>query len=339
MAFNVENLFDHKKDKNKNDDSFLPLKEKQSKKHKKKCSRLQMKKWRDECFYLNWNEKAVKNKIKRIVQVVLQVKSPSGVQGPDVLMLAEVENIHVLQMLNRELGAKTYPYKAFIDGPDKRGIDTALLSRLPLKGTPTLHSVYVQALPKKGKGKGKGKKRKKQKKRQLRGILHATLVLPDGEPLDIFAVHFPAPYNPRIFRKAVIKRLNEIQKKLPGGRLSIAGGDFNITSSEEKQHQLYAKELSQQWLVSHLIGCRKCKGTYFYSPKKDWSFLDAFLFSKNMGPKGKGPWRVLPSSIAIANASANQNSPKGHPLSFDSGQNRGVSDHWPVIATLERVHP
>ena len=338
MAFNVENLFDHKKDKNKNDHSFLPLKEKQNKTHKKVCSRLRKKKWKDQCLYWDWSEKTVKNKIKKLVKVILQANPRHGGQGPDVVMLAEVENAHVLQMFNQALGKNAYPYKAFIEGSDKRGIDTALLSRLPIKGSATLHSIHVSKKKKKGKGKGKGKRREKKKgEKELRGILHATLILPDGELLDFFAVHLPSPYNPLAWRKAVIQKLNSLQKGLPKGRFSMAGGDFNIIASEEKQHRLYAVELGQQWLVSHRIGCRKCKGTYFYPVDKSWSFLDALLFSKNMTPKGKGKWRVLPSSIVIGNALTLQKSSKGYPLSFEPSKNQGVSDHWPVMATLQKA--
>ena len=56
MTYNVENLFDNKDDLGKDDKAFLPATLKRSSYHKGHCKKIEVKKWRDECLFLDWNE-------------------------------------------------------------------------------------------------------------------------------------------------------------------------------------------------------------------------------------------------------------------------------------------
>ena len=95
MTYNVENLFDNKDDIGKDDKAFLPASFKKSSYHKGHCKGIQVKKWRDECLYLDWSEEA---KTKKILNITKVISSFEG-DGVDIIALQEVENIGVLLSL------------------------------------------------------------------------------------------------------------------------------------------------------------------------------------------------------------------------------------------------
>lgn len=106
--YNVENLFDTQHDPGKNDHEFLPTGSYQ------------------------WTEQKYTAKLRHIAQVLSELCTEFGNKknpaGAAVIGLSEVENSHVLNDLLREpaLAARGYRYVHF-DGPDRRGIDVALL--------------------------------------------------------------------------------------------------------------------------------------------------------------------------------------------------------------------
>ncbi len=57
------------------------------------------------------------------------------------------------------------------------------------------------------------------------------------------------------------------------------------------------------------------------------------LFSPARGAKTTG--RIRADSVAIANEIPAQVTPQGTPRRHDSAAGTGVSDHWPIIATIE----
>ena len=99
MSYNVENLFDNKDDIGKDDKAFLPASFKRGSYHKGHCKKIEVKKWRDECLYLDWNEEAKTKKILNIAKVV----SSFGPNGADIIAFQEIENINVLRDLYNEL--------------------------------------------------------------------------------------------------------------------------------------------------------------------------------------------------------------------------------------------
>lgn len=312
MTYNVENLFDTKDDPEKDDETYLPLLKK-NKHVQKKCRQARQAKWAKECLKTNWTQTKLKMKMKRLAQVIKSYKK----DGPDVLILQEVENISVLKDLNKKfLG---YPHVFLEEGPDKRGIDVGILSRLKNKSSSRLHLQKLKA--KKGYPKAKVK--------ATRGILEVTFQLPDDKSLTVFGLHFPSQGSPTEARRQALERLKSISEKTAG--LKIAAGDFNITQSEDKREKLYTKLLSQDWLVSHLIGCKDCKGSNYYHRKREWSFLDAILFSKNFN----NTWKVDPESIQVWNKLEVQKNHYGSPKKFYGGEQRsGVSDHFPLVAEI-----
>lgn len=324
MTFNVENLFDLENDPEKNDDAFLPLSSKRSAEAQNRCRAQNSATFRqEECLGKDWSRLILERKLHRLTDVIKQVNNG---MGPDILLLQEVENIKVLEFWrDKYLQNMNYQTIALIDGPDERGIDTAIMSRLPLVGEPKLHEIDFSKDP----------EINPNDIRPTRGIIEARLRLPTGGEIATLSVHFPAQGAPTGHRKAAAQALVEVAKNIPAGIPVIVGGDFNITSTEDWQNKYFKNILAEQFLVSHLEGCKGCAGTTYYPKDKTWSFFDVLLFSKDL--KGKNSqWRLNKDSIRIVNSSVYQFNRWGTPARFGTGKGAvGVSDHWPVYAELE----
>ena len=100
--YNVENLFDTIHDVNKDDAEFLPG------------------------GRYDWGTRKYTSKLKRLAQVLSELSRTEVPQGPAFIGLAEVENSRVLDDLVKQPGMEQYRYIQY-EGPDKRGIDCALL--------------------------------------------------------------------------------------------------------------------------------------------------------------------------------------------------------------------
>lgn len=327
MTYNVENLFDTAHDNGKKDFAYLPLSVKRAHpEYLATCAAIQVAAWRKECEENDWTDALLHEKLNRLSAVIKQINQG---RGPDILLLDEVENRNVIEQLNGHLEQSDYQTRVLIEGWDERGIDTAVLSRLPQWDSPRLHPVPYQAQ----EGSDPAQVTR------TRGILEVRLLLPDGQKAAIFAVHLPSGGAPGYLRQQAVNYLAELKRQLPGDVLPIVGGDFNINAGEEQQHGYIARDLASNWAVSQLIGCADCKGSYYYHTKREWSFFDMFLFPAQMiQPSGFNGWKVDPSSIRLAHDSAYQTNQWGSPARFNSGRNaEGVSDHWPLYSEIFRA--
>ncbi|MDC0616468.1 hypothetical protein OAO95_00270, partial [bacterium] len=140
MSINAQNLFDTLDDFNKDDKAFLPIELKQSENHKNECNNINVKRWRMECFFQDWNKETKDAKLNNLVEVIISY----GGNGADVVGLQEIENINILGQLFQLL--KPYGYLDFklLESNDKRGVDTAFISKYKIKN-PKLH--YVNFSP------------------------------------------------------------------------------------------------------------------------------------------------------------------------------------------------
>ena len=240
--------------------------------------------------------------------------------GADVIALQEVENVNVLERLRTEhLADLGYRAPVLLEGTDNRGIDVAFLSKLPLAGEPVLHPLLVPDFP--------------DRQGDTRGVLQADFALPNGAVLTGFSIHFPAPFHPTGMREAAYRHLNTLLDALPDHHHAFAAGDFNTTSSEDAREGLLDAYARPRWTLAHDVGCPDCKGSYFYGRDGTWSFLDMILFAPARGAKTTA--KIRADSVAIANAVAAQTTAEGTPRRHRSAERTGVSDHWPMIATIE----
>lgn len=305
MTLNADNLFDTKDDLKKDDKAFLPIELKKSNKHKESCLRIKVKSWRDECLFLDWNESIKNYKLSNIVSSITSYE----INGPDILALQEIENLNILNQLLTLLKPYGYIDAKLLEGDDFRGIDTAVISKFNIVDA-RLHKISF-------KGKYKNKK--------TRPILDITLDVFDNK-IKIYNIHFPSGFNDVSMR---IDSLNTLNKLLLTHDLpSIALGDFNINSKEDKSFNLY-KFQEDLWNVAHISGCNFCKGTYFYNNDKTWQFLDSIFLSKNRGMS------YVTGSIKIHTNNFNSFPNTGKPKIFNTINKEGVSDHLPMVAKIK----
>jgi endonuclease/exonuclease/phosphatase family metal-dependent hydrolase len=321
MTFNLENLFDTENDPGKHDESFLPLKNKgETVKAACRVSNETNNYRLKECFTKNWDERVLKMKMKRLTDVVKQVKNG---RGPDILIMQEVENLRVLEIWRTQyLADMGYHPALLLEGPDERGIDVGIFTRLEVLGPINLHLIPFKA------------NEQLKDVRPSRGILEANLKLPDGTPLTVFGVHFPAQAGPTETRRQALDFVDQLKSKLPPDRLVVVGGDFNISRDEDYKTGLLSDKMAKNWGISFKLGCNDCKGTHYYGRDQSWSTFDVFLISQGLLEEGKSPWKLIPESIRIENKSVYQTNRFGAPARFDENRKDGVSDHWPVAMEI-----
>ena len=304
MTMNVQNLFDAKDDYKKDDKAYLPLSMKQNEAHQSSCKKIRVKTWRNECLYLDWSDEAKDAKLKNIFNTIISYEEA----GPDIIFFQEIENLNILRQLFVLLESYGYKYYQLLEGNDYRGIDNAVISKYEIKES-KLHYIKFTG---------------KNSKKDTRPILDILINIQNTD-VRFYGVHFPAPYLDYEMRDQAFITLNEllINNKEP----SIALGDFNVTSVEETKENMFNKH-SNLWEIAHFIGCIDCKGTYYYAPDNNWSFLDTILASKNRNIS------LIPESIQLLKTPINIDD-DNKPLRFSTKNFKGVSDHIPLVAKVK----
>lgn len=155
--YNLENLFDTMHDENKDDHDFLPDGKYQ------------------------WTEVKYRHKLANMARVIGEMaKGKTEGAGCSVVGLAEVENSRVLDdlCLQETLAKRGYKY-CHVEGPDKRGIDCALLYNPKTFRVRNVKLVpYVQVL-------------EKDSAFRTRGFLTVSGTL-HGEHLTVVVCHLPS---------------------------------------------------------------------------------------------------------------------------------------------------
>ena len=129
-------------------------------------------------------------------------------------------------------------------------------------------------------------------------------------------------------RKA-FRSLNKLKKLLQMHKMpTVALGDFNVNTEEDSELFIY-NDQEDLWGVAHLIGCADCKGTYYYSYGKSWSFLDTIFVSKQRNIS------YDTDSIRLHITEHNAYKDSGKPIRFNAKSKTGVSDHLPMVARIK----
>ena len=247
----------------------------------------------------------METKDSKLKNLFINVMSYENI-GPDILALQEVENLNILNQLFELL--KPYGYKdlVLIEGSDDRGIDNAIISKFIILDS-KLHYINFT-------GKFEGK--------DTRPILETNIDL-NGNVIKVYNVHFPSGFHDVSMRIDSLNLLSNLLKThdMP----TIALGDFNINNKEDKKFNIY-KSQEKYWSVSHLNGCKNCKGTYYYYYENTWEFLDSIFLSK------KRNIRYVKNSIDVHTNQFNSFNDTGRPISFNAKNKTGVSDHLPMVA-------
>ena len=305
MTLNVNNLFDELDDPKKDDKAYLPIELKQTNKHINSCNRVPVNSWKNECLYLDWDTETKDAKLKNLARDILLYDET----GPDILALQEVENINILEQLYRLLEPYGYIDLELLESKDYRGIDTAIISKFEIIDS-TLHYIKFSG---------------EFEDKDTRPILDSTILINDKK-IKVYNVHFPAGYHDVSMR---IDSLNKLKKLLKMHNMpTVALGDFNVNTEEDSELFIY-KDQEDLWDVAHSIGCADCKGTYYYSYGKSWSFLDTIFVSKQRNIS------YDTDSIKLHITEHNAYKDSGKPIRFNAKAKTGVSDHLPMVARIK----
>ena len=312
--YNQENLFDTTHDEGKKDFQYLP----------------------DGQY--KWNETKYKHKLHNMARALADM-------GTDVLPevgcafigLSEVENAHVLEDLVAEkpLKAKNFKY-VHIEGPDRRGIDCALIYNPSLYKVNNVKLVpYVQAL-------------EKDSAYYTRGFLTVSGELA-GEHVSVIVCHLPSRFSGSFYREQGGRQIKAVKDSLlredPNCKVFVMGDmnddPYDKSMAEALGGRRYIDKVKDGdmfnpwWDILKKSG----KGTLMY--KGAWNLFDQILITPNLlnkkGEKDYSSLKYWKSHVFRRDyLFQNEGKYKGSPKRTHAGGVwlDGYSDHLPVVMYL-----
>lgn len=208
--YNLENLFDTIHDAGKNDHEFLP----------------------DGSY--RWTAKKYAAKLQNLSRVLGSLSKERVPQGPSFIGVAEVENRRVLEDLVKQPAISRYEFVHY-EGPDKRGIDCALLYD-PEQFSVT-HSKLVLSEPFEG-----------DTVHLTRGFLIVDGKLA-GERVCVIVNHWPsrgAKSPVRVHAARQVKALKDSLMRKDKKLKLIVMGDLNDDPMDESLKELGARKYPKQ---------------------------------------------------------------------------------------------
>lgn len=242
VFYNVENLFDTIDNPNTNDQAFLPN---GSKKY--------------DTYKYN-------HKIRQLARVFSNIKKDKNNNLlPDIIGLCEVENEEVVMDLLLDTVFKNHNYSiVHKNGPDKRGIDCALLYN---KKFELIKKNFIQI-------------NNPDVENPTRDIIHAKFKY-KNYILNIFINHWPSRWGgqeasnyKRVFVANVLK--DYIKNNISLDEYTLIMGDFNDYPSNESLEKVLVKDNLFNLMNSELIS-----GLGSYNYKGTWNWLDQIILSNN----------------------------------------------------------
>lgn len=285
MAWNVENLFDTHDDPLTDDDDYTPRGK------------------------MQWDAPTLAKKLANITEVIRRVNNNLG---PDILGLAEVENIALLKRLAQHpnLASLGYRYHYLKDAEDPRGIDVGMLSRYPAKVF--WHKVYYGS----------------------RYILEAHFTI-RSQLLYVIMNHWRSRIGGR--KESEHYRIDAAQKcldivtniasKNPQADI-IVMGDFNDNPTDVSLRQNlhavpYSGKLENGLLYNITRTVQPPRGIVMPN------YYDQIILSRGMWQRAG--FSYIPKSFQII-AYPFMLTREGLPRSFSLLDRSGYSDHFPVVA-------
>ena len=310
--YNQENLFDTCHDAGKNDYEYLPAK--------------------------GWNGMKYTSKLKNMSRALADMGTDvlPGV-GCAFIGLAEVENANALKDLTAQppLKARNMQF-CHIEGPDKRGIDCALLYNPALFTVKNVKLVpYVQELAKDSAFK-------------TRGFLTVRGEMA-GEDVAVIVCHWPSRFSGPFYRESGARQTKVVKDSLlrenPEMKVFVMG-DMNDDPTDKSMHEvLRAKPEIQQvgegdmYNPWYNILAKEGKGTLFYNGS--WNLFDQIVLSPNLinknGRKDYSSLKFFQNQIHIRPyLIQSEGKYKGAPKRTTAGGVwlDGYSDHLPVVVYL-----
>ncbi|MDR0987909.1 MAG: endonuclease/exonuclease/phosphatase family protein [Prevotellaceae bacterium] len=304
--YNLENLFDTIHDAGKNDREYLPEGDRK------------------------WNTLKYEAKLEKMAQVLGELARDRVQQGAAVIGVAEVENDRALNDLVSQPNLSRYKYIHY-EGPDRRGIDCALLYD-PAQFT-VVHSKLVPSIPFEG-----------DTTHLTRGFLIVDGRL-GGERICFIVNHWPSrgaesPVRVHAARqvRALTDSLFREDKKLK----LLVMGDLNDDPMDESLHTLgarkFPREVKKHEFYNPWWETLEDKGTGTLLYRGKWNLFDQILLSRRLLKAKKGltydGHEIFRRDYLIQQSGKY----KGTMLRTFGGQTwlNGYSDHLPTIIYLKR---
>ena len=312
--YNLENLFDTIHDPGKNDYEYLPD------------------------GTNKWNAIKYEHKLANMSKVLSEMATDMLPVGCAAIGVSEVENANALNDLVSQKPLKDKGFQfAHVEGPDKRGVDCALLYNPKLFTVRDTKLVpYIYELPE-----------DVQKDKQTRGFLTVSGEVA-GEHVTIIVCHLPSRYATSYYRELGGKQLkvlkDSLQKDDPKVKIFIMGDmnddpfDKSIAQSLGARREIKDVELfglyNPFWNT-----IKEGTGTLFYNGA--WNLFDQIIMSENLlDKKQKRNYEALTffkHAIFRRDYLIQQEGKyKGAPKRTQAGGVwlDGYSDHLPVLVYL-----
>lgn len=304
--YNLENLFDTIHDEGKNDYEFLPD------------------------GTNKWGTMKYTNKVKNMSQVLAEMGTDILPVGMAAVGVSEIENSRVLQALieSEELAPRRWDF-IHVEGPDKRGVDCALLYN------PGLFKPYAYKLAPYLLENGSDEYK-------TRGFLIVSGEM-SGEKVHIIVNHWPSRFAKSPARERAGAQVRELKDSLiaedPLSKVIIMG-DMNDDPDDKSMKTCLgavrkskdikeASDLYNPWwkiLREDGVGTLKYKGS--------WNLFDQIVFTGNMVGKDRSTLKFYKPEIFTRNYMFQTDGKyKGSPKRTHAGGVwlNGYSDHLPVI--------
>ena len=306
--YNLENLFDTIHDVGKNDQEYLPQSAKK------------------------WDTEKYLSKLTNMSKVMSELSRDKVEQGPAVIGVAEIENRRVLDDLVAQPMLAPSEYEiVHYEGPDKRGIDCALL--YDPKQYKVSSSKLVLSEPFEGDTIHK-----------TRGFLIVNGKLA-GDKVCFIVNHWPSRGAAEPVRihaaqqvRALVDSLERTDKKLK----IIVMGDMNDDPMDKSMLALGAKkypnEVGQGDMYSPFWEVLEDKGVGTLLYRGKWNLFDQILVSPNL-ISGKKGLKYNDNEVFMREYLFEQEGKyKGSPLRTHAGNKwlNGYSDHLPTIIYLSK---
>ena len=312
--YNLENLFDTIHDPGKNDYEYLPD------------------------GTNKWNAIKYEHKLANMSKVLSEMATDMLPVGCAAIGISEVENANALNNLVSQKPLKDKGFQfTHVEGPDKRGVDCALLYNPRLFTVRDTKLVpYIYELPE-----------DVQKDKQTRGFLTVSGEVA-GEHVTIIVCHLPSRYATSYYRELGGKQLkvlkDSLQKDDPKVKIFIMGDmnddpfDKSIAQSLGARREIKDVELfglyNPFWNT-----IKEGTGTLFYNGA--WNLFDQIIMSENLlDKKQKRNYEALTfykHAIFRRDYLIQQEGKyKGAPKRTQAGGVwlDGYSDHLPVVVYL-----
>ncbi len=328
--YNLENLFDTYHDEGKNDYEYLPDGGNQ------------------------WTETKYRKKLSNMASVIAAMAKDNG-RFHTVLGVSEIENRHVLEDLVMEPAIAEANYQiVHYDGPDRRGVDVALLykpEQMTVVETESLpfdfnsENIEFSMTP------------EEQENFRTRDILMVHGII-DGEHFAFYVCHLPSRLGDKgqdlraRGGEIAYEHAMKMQQKYPGIKVVVMG-DMNDNPDDasmavylrgkEKIEDVGPEDFFSPFLSMFKAGY----GSLAY--RGEWCIFDCILVNNALVHAPEGTLRILPiikkrrnqfyGRIFVKPFMANQKGPyKDTPFRTFSGGAfiGGYSDHYPTYIVVSK---